>query len=221
MQAVTRIDRPSRVLIVSEQPVLRLGMARLFERETDFALLGEAAEASEVLWKAKSQRPDLVAIALPLNGKLHLELLRQLKAECPWLKIFVGTRLHDPSLAGLIMHNGADGCIQWEEPVATIVNAVRAVLRGHIYLGNGSPQVPLHRHNGHHRSAGGVESLTDRQLYVFTMLGQGLTTHQIAGEMSLSVRTVESYRKNIKLKLRLHNSAQLSRHAFQWWNEHS
>ena len=120
-----------------------------------------------------------------------------------------------------MIHAGADGCLNWQEPLSNVLTAIRTVMRDEIYLGPLTADALLRRAS-HGESLDGnlADVLSERELDVFTMIGQGLTTQQIANRMDMSPRTVESHRKNIKMKLGVRNAAQLNRRAFQWWHEH-
>ncbi len=211
----------SKALIVADHPVLRFGLKRLISQEQDFEVCGEAGSASEALAKTETQRPDIAVVALPLENGLHPVLFPQMKAKYPALKILTGIRSDDPSLSCRVIRAGADGCIHWGVPVAELIEAIRAVLRGKVYLGERASKQLLRCSVVGESADGNVESLSDRELHVFAMIGQGTNTQKIAKRLDLSPRTVESHRKKIKLKLGLQNAAQLHHCAFQWWQEHS
>ena len=211
----------SKVLIVADQPVLRFGLIRLLSQEQDFEVCTEAGGADEAVRIVESQRPHLALVALPLENSLHPELFRKMKADHPPLKILAGIRIDDPNLSCRVIRSGADGCIHWGEPVAELLGAIRTVLRGEVYLGQRASRLLLRNSVNGESSGDDVETLSDRELHVFAMIGQGMNTQKIAKSLDLSPRTVESHRKKIKLKLRLQNAAQLHHRAFQWWQEHS
>ena len=212
----------SKILIVADQPVVRFGLCRLLSQEPDIEICGEAENITGAMREIQTTRPHLTLIGLPLEKKLHPGLLPQLKATHPPMKILVGTRADDPSLACRFIRYGADGCIHWGEPVAKILEAVRCVLGGDVYLGD----VPSKRLlqsviDGKPPSGDNFSSLSDREINIFAMIGQGLTTQQIARSLDLSPRTVESHRKKIKIKLQIRSAADLNRHAYQWWRDNS
>ena len=212
----------SKVLIIADQPVVCYGFARLLSQEPDFDVCGEAANELDALHIVEAERPDLAAISLPLHGASSDGLIERLKAKHPVLKVLAAIRHDDPNLAGRTFLAGADGCLYWGEPLARIVEAIRTVLHGELYVGSGMAKRLLRRAmEGKSLDGNPVELLSDRELAVFTMIGQGPTTQQIASKLDLSPRTIESHRKNIKMKLGLQNAVQLSCCGFQWWRENN
>lgn len=212
----------SKVLIVVDQPVARFGLSRLLSQEPDIEVCGEADTASDAVLKTETLKPHLALIGLPLENKVQPDLFSQLRTKHPPLKILVGIRADDPGLACHFARIGADGCVHWREPLADLIKAVRAVLHGELYLGNlTSKRLLQYAVDGKSPDGDGIESLSDREVQIFAMIGQGLTTQQIAHTLDLSSRTVESHRKKIKLKMQVHNAMELNRRAFQWWRENN
>jgi DNA-binding NarL/FixJ family response regulator len=208
------------VLIVSDQPVLRYGLTSLLSQEPSIEACEEAEDVPEALQKVATLRPELAAISLPLQNRSHPGLIAQLKTKHPPLKVLAAVRYDDPSVIGRVLRAGADGCIHWGEPVANVVEAVRTVLHGDLYMGSSVAKRLLSRLvREESPDHDGVESLSDREWHILMMIGQGLTTQQIAGKLDLSPRTVESHRKKIKLKAGLQNATQLSHYAYQAWHE--
>ena len=159
-------------------------------------------------------------IDISLDGENGIELIEQIKALYPELKVLVSSMHDEKTFAGRALRAGAMGYINKRESIRKVVDAVRRVLRGEIYL---SPQMDSQLLQ---RAAVGqpldhdpIETLSNRELEVFEMIGQGMNTQQIARKLGLSPRTIETHRKKIKTKLNLQNSAQLSRAAFQWVQE--
>ena len=209
-----------KVLIVDDHPIVRHGLGELIARQPDLEMCGEAADASEALRHVETTRPDVAVIDISLNGENGIELIGQLKALYPEVKILVSSMHDEKTFAGRALRAGALGYINKRESIRKVVDAVRQVLRGEIYL---SPQMAnqlLHRAAvGEPLDHDPIETLSNRELEVFEMIGQGMNTQQIAGKLGLSPRTIETHRKKIKTKLNLPNSAQLSRTAFQWVQE--
>jgi DNA-binding NarL/FixJ family response regulator len=210
----------SKVLIASDQPVLRFGLRQLLSRESDIEVRGEADTAADVLAKTEALRPDVALIALPLDNSLTPDWLQQAKAKHPPLKILAGIRLDDPGLACRMIRAGADGCIHWGSPLAEYIKAIRTVLQGNVYLGSDASKRLLNcAVDGASPDVDGADSLSDREMGVFIMIGRGMTTQQIASSLDLSPRTIESHRKKIKLKLQVRSAIELNRRAFQWWRD--
>jgi DNA-binding NarL/FixJ family response regulator len=217
MRNITAIRGRPTVLIIADQPVVRYGFARLLAREPDIDVVGEDVGSAEILHTFETLRPDLATVSLPLDSMGHHEAIGKIKLKYPTVKVLAAIRHDDSHLAGSVLHAGADGCIHWGESLKQIVEAIRTVLRGEIYVGSHVAKKLLRRAM-ENRSLDGnpMESLSNRELDVFTMIGQGQTTQQIARQLDLSTRTIETHRKNIKMKLGLQNAMQLSRCAFQW-----
>jgi DNA-binding NarL/FixJ family response regulator len=211
----------ARILIVDDHALVRRGLAGLIEDEGDLIVCGEAGSAAEAL-TALATRPDLIIVDLSLQTGHGLDLIRQLKARDEELRILV-LSMHDESLfAERVLRAGALGYVSKQEAPGQVISAIRQVLDDKVYLSQAMTERLLRRASG--READAVlpgDTLSDRELTVFQMIGEGLPTREIATRLHLSVKTIETYRENIKAKLGLKNSAELSRHAAQWVLEHS
>jgi DNA-binding NarL/FixJ family response regulator len=209
-----------RVLIVDDHPIVRHGLGELIARQPDLEVSGEAADVSEALRQVETNRPDVAVIDISLDGENGIELIERIKALYPEVKVLVSSMHDEKTFAGRALRAGALGYINKRESIRKVVDAVRQVLRGEIYL---SPQMAsqlLQRAVvGQPLDHDPIETLSNRELEVFEMIGQGMNTQQIARKLGLSPRTIETHRKKIKTKLNLQNSAQLSRAAFQWVQE--
>ncbi len=211
-----------RVLIVDDHPIVRRGLADLIAREPDLEVCGEAADAAEAMGQLESARPDVAVIDISLRGGHGLELIAQIKAKDERVKMLVSS-MHDELLfAERSLRAGAMGYIPKQEPTEKLVDAIREVVRGGVYL------TPRMSNRLLHHVVGGkpldenpITGLSNRELEVFEMIGQGLTTQQIAQRLHLSAKTVETHREKIKGKLNLKNSSELSRRAVQWALENS
>lgn len=209
-----------RVLIVDDHPLVLRGLATLLSETTDLQLCGDAADGPEALRLAAEAAPDVVIVDLMLDGENGIEVIEKLKAQHPQLRILVSSMQDETLFAERALRAGALGFVSKREPLRQVVEAVRHVLRGEIYLSSRMANRLLHRvvaDVAPQRSP--IESLSNRELEVFEMIGQGLTTQQIAGKLQLSPKTIETHRKKIKDKLNVKNSLQLSRCAFQWIQE--
>jgi DNA-binding NarL/FixJ family response regulator len=176
----------SKVLIVADQPIVRFGLARLLSQETDIEVCGEAETGADALAKTEKLRPHLAVIGIPLENKVQPSLFSQLRTIHPPLKILVGVRVDDPVLACHFVRQGVNGCIHWREPLADVLKAVRAVLRGDLYLGNlAAKRLLQYAVDGKSPGSDGIESLSDREVQIFAMIGQGQTTRHIASTLDL------------------------------------
>jgi len=210
----------SKVLIVDDHPIVRHGLGELIERQSDLEMSGEAADVAEALRQVEANRPDVAVVDISLNDENGIELIEQIKALYPDVKVLVSSMHDEKTYAGRALRAGAMGYINKRESIRKVVDAVRQVLRGEVYLSPAMASQLLHRAAlGEPLDHDPVEALSNRELEVFEMIGQGQTTQQIARKLDLSPRTIETHRKNIKEKLNLQNGAQLTRTAFQWVQE--
>jgi len=183
---------------------------------------GEAENIEAALRLADEGHPDVVIIDLSLGGENGIELIDYIKSRWPSVKILVYSAHDEETFAGRVLRAGALGYVSKGEAMPKIGEAIRKVLRGEVYL---SPRMTTRLLQ---RAAVGkpldhnpVETLSNRELQVFEMIGQGLNTVQIAHKLELSPSTVETHRKVIKTKLNVKTSAELSRRAFQWVQENT
>lgn len=209
--------RPARILIVDDHPVFRLGLARMLDGEEGLAVCGEARSVEEAAESLDGLAPDLVVVDISLPGASGLDLVKALKERRPELPALV-LSMHDEALfAGRALRAGARGYVNKQEPVEEMVAAVRTVLSGGTYL---SPRMRSRLQAGERRGAreleAPVECLSDRELEVFGLIGEGLGTREIAERLSIAVKTVETYREHVKNKLGLESGPELARRAVAW-----
>lgn len=207
----------TRLLLVDDHPLMRKGLALTLDAEPDFEIVGQAADAEEALDAAPRLKPDVVLVDLSLPGMGGLELVKHLAAVLPEAKTLVVSR-HDESLyADRAIRAGARGYVSKLEAGEKIVDAVRAVLRGSLYLSEEvKDRMLLGAAAGRDPMASPLDQLSDRELEVFEMTGKGVETRDIAERLHLSVKTVESYRARIKAKLGLSSATELLQHAVRW-----
>ena len=207
----------TRLLLVDDHPLLRKGLALTLDAEPDFEVVGQAADAEEALDAAPRLKPDVVLVDLSLPGMGGLELIKHLAAVLPEAKTLVVSR-HDESLyADRAIRAGARGYVSKLQAGEKIVEAVRAVLRGGLYLSDEvKDRMLLGAAAGRDPMASPLDQLSDRELEVFEMTGKGVETRDIAERLHLSVKTVESYRARIKAKLGLSSATELLQHAVRW-----
>ncbi len=211
---------PTKVFIVDDHPVVRLGLAEVINREADLTVCGEAADVTEAMRKMEASHPDVVIIDISLEGESGIELIEHIRARWPSVKMLVSSAHDERVFAGRVLRAGAMGYLSKREALTKIVEALRQVLRGEVYLSPQMATVLLQRvAAGKSLDLDPVEALSNRELQVFEMIGQGLTTQEIARKLQVSPKTVESHREGVKMKLNLRNSAQLTRRAFQWVQE--
>jgi DNA-binding NarL/FixJ family response regulator len=210
-------SRVYRVLIVDDHPIVREGLAAIINREPDLEVCGQAGGLAQAMRLFQQERPDLVVADVSLEDGNGLELVKELVAQDAGIKVLVQS-MHEESLyAERSLRAGARGYVNKEEAPGQIVNAIRQVLRGRVYLSSRMTDRLLHRSvRGFEPDRSPIESLSDRELEVFEQIGRGMTTRRIAQNLYLSPKTIETYRENIKTKLNLKNATELTQHAVQW-----
>ena len=207
-----------RVLLVDDHPILRRGLVQLINAEPDLVVCGEAEDAPKAFEAAGVCQPDVAIIDISLKSGNGIELIKNLKARYPDLPTLV-LSMHDESLyAERALRAGSLGYIMKEEAIEQVLVAIRHVLNGEVFLSEKMKSRMLQTLAlGRQKVATSpLEQLTDRELQVFRLIGEGHSTRQIAAELHLSIRTVEAYREYIKTKLNLRNATELMQHAFHW-----
>ncbi len=207
----------SRILIVEDHPVTREGFAHLINCQSDLETCGETDTAAKALVLIAVQKPDLAIVDISLPGGNGLELIKNMKSLHPAVPVLV-LSTHDEWLyAERALRAGAKGYIMKQAPTREVMEAVRLVLRGEMYASEAmrSRMVYRHLHGPKSLPPTAIESLTDRELEVFQLIGAGCTTRQIAGSLHLSISTVETHRAHIKEKLGIENATALVRRAVE------
>lgn len=216
-------DKRHRILIVDDHPIVRQGLRSLIDQEQDLHVCGEAGSAGEALKALAPMKPNLLLVDISLKGPDGLELTKSIRALEPDLPILI-VSMHDETLyAERVLRAGANGYIMKEEVAQNVVHAIRKVLSGDIYMSDRMRQKILRGVAGQrsNTTTSAIERLSDRELEVFRLIGQGHGTRKIAEELHLSVKTIETYRAHIKEKLGLNNATELVRQAVQWVEQQS
>ncbi|HEX3720702.1 MAG TPA: response regulator transcription factor [Verrucomicrobiae bacterium] len=209
---------PTRIVIVDDHPLLRKGVGQLINNEKDLLVVGEAEDAAKALTAIETSKPDVALIDISLGGASGIELLKNIKARFPKLQVLV-LSMHDESVyAHRALRAGASGYIMKQEATEKVLTALRKVLRGEVYLSDRLGARMLNTLVGGRSSTATspIEALSDRELEVFSLIGQGHGTRPIAEKLHLSVKTIESHRAHIKEKLNLQTATELVHHAIQW-----
>jgi DNA-binding NarL/FixJ family response regulator len=212
------VQTKKRVLIVDDHPMMREGLAQLLEHEPDLAVCGQADNSAQALSSVTASRPDLALVDISLPDKNGLELIKDLQALQPGLPILV-VSMHDETIyAERVLRAGGRGYIMKQEGGKKLMQAIRQILSGQIYVSEKMSAKILEIFSGHRPEASHslVERLSDREFEVFQLIGQGKATREIAGRLHLSVKTVEVHRANMKKKLELATGADLVRYAIRW-----
>ncbi len=212
----------SRVFLVDDHAMFREGMRQLIDREPDLTVCGDVADATEAMREIREKKPDLVIADISLSGTTGIDLIKNIKAEFEDLPVLV-VSMHEESLyAERALRAGAMGYVMKQEPAKTVKVAIRKVLAGDIHLSDKMSATMLAKFmlgGRGEQPVSPIETLSDRELEVFRMLGEGKATRQIAEELDLSTATINSFRNRIKEKLNLKNSTELILHAVQWVRE--
>lgn len=205
---------PKHILVIDDHPIVRLGIHQMIAAEEDLAICAETDSAQQALQLAQRLKPDLALVDLSLAQGTGLELIRALKACAAGLQVLV-LSMHDETLfAERVLRAGARGYIMKQAAIDGLVGAIRQVLAGRIYVSAAIAQTVLERIGQEGMTAQGpLGNLTDRELEVLDLVGRGRNTAEIAAELAVSIKTIETYRSNIKTKLNLKDAADLIRFA--------
>jgi DNA-binding NarL/FixJ family response regulator len=212
----------NRIFIVDDHTMFREGLRQLIEREPDFIVCGDAADAAEALRGIGELKPDLVIVDISLNGASGIDLIKSIKERCEDLPVLVVSMHEETLYAERALRAGAMGYVMKQQPAKTVKTAIRKVLAGNMHLSERMATTMLSKFmHGSPSDApvSPIESLSDRELEVFRMLGLGKGTRQIAAELELSVATINSFRNRIKDKLKLKTSTEVMLHAIHWIQE--
>jgi len=204
-------------MVVDDHPIVRQGLALLINREPDLVVCGEAEEAMGALHVLSSAHPDVLIVDISLNGPDGLDLLKSIRGTHPTLPVLI-LSMHDESLyAERALRAGANGYIMKQEATERVLVALRRILNGEIYVSDRIANKLLkHFITGSGAVQSSIADLSDRELEVFRLIGKGHGTRQIAEELHISIKTVESYQAHIKEKLSLRSARELIQHAMQW-----
>lgn len=206
-----------RILIVDDHPMMREGLAQLIDHEPDLIVASQADTAAQALTVMTVALPDLLLLDISLPDRNGLEVIKDVHTLHPSLPVLV-VSMHDESLyAERVLRAGGRGYIMKQEGGKKLMQAIRQVLSGRIYVSEKMSAKILETFSGHHgNSQSPVEKLSDREFEVFQLLGQGQGTRQISHHLHISVKTVEVHRANVRKKLELASGAELVRYAIRW-----
>lgn len=217
------LNEKIRILLVDDHPIVRKGLAQLIAAEPDLEVCGEAAKVNEALKIYEAEKPNLVIIDISLEDSSGIDLMERIR-DRSGSTMMLALSMYDEGLyAERALRAGATAYVRKNNASEVLIDAIREVLAGRIYLNTETKDQLLQRIASGDKAKleSPVQTLSNRELKVFEQIGQGLTTGQIAREMHLSVKTIDTYRENIKKKLHLKNSAELGRHAVCWFLENT
>jgi DNA-binding NarL/FixJ family response regulator len=214
---------PARVVLVDDHPLVRERLAEIIEAQPDLEVCGQAEDRHRAMEIVKAEKPDLVIVDLSLKNSHGLDLIKDLQALNPALAILV-VSMHDEAVhAERVIRAGASGYITKQEATKRIMVAVRTVLRGDVYLSE-KTAMRLAGKIARKQAAAAIpilETLSDRELCVLQLIGEGNGTRQIAGILKLSVPTIETYKARLKEKLQLRDGNQLLQFGIRFANSES
>lgn len=212
------VGSKKRILLVDDHPLMRQGIGQLIDGEPDLMVCGEAEDRVGALAAVAATKPDLVVVDISLRGDSGLDLIKDLRVRWPGLLSLV-LSMHDESLyAERALRAGARGYIMKREASEKVLDAIRRVLEGAVFVSGNVAAGILDRISGHPVSGAktGLEALSDREMEVMLLIGKGHGSQQIARQLHLSVKTIETHRANIKAKLNLATSNELLQRAIRW-----
>lgn len=207
--------RQSRIFLVEDHPVFRDGLAKLLNAEEDMTVCGEAGDARQGLKSIIQLKPDLAVVDLGLPGKSGLELIKEIRAKKLPVKLLVVSMFDEALYAQRVLRAGGDGYIMKQEDPQEIVSAIRDVLSGHIYVSEDVFARDMLKEPVKQES-GALDELTDSELEVLELLGQGKTDEEISQQIGMPAASVSLHSQSIRNKLKLDSLNALIRYAVCW-----
>lgn len=208
---------PYEIFLVEDHPIFRLGLRDLIEQVDGLHICGEADNIGDAWNKIVRTPPDMVIVDISLIGRSGLELTKQLSDEYPEIPAIVLSMHEDSIYAERALQVGARGFVMKHEAINCIVDAINTVRSGKVFLSaTMTSELLIKMVGGAPKGSAPMEILTNRELEVFELIGRGMTTREISDQLSLSAKTIGTYRERIKEKLHLRNSSELSQRAVQW-----
>ena len=213
-------SRRNRIFLIDDHPIVRQGLTMLIEREADLEVCGDAQGASSALSALSSSgcEPDLIILDISLNGPDGLDLLKTMRLRDPHVPVLVLSMHDEATYAERALRAGANGYIMKQEAAEKVLIAIRRILRGEVYLSERLTNKMLQQmvRGAEPGKNSPISKLSDRELEIYRLIGSGHATRQIADELHISVKTVESYQAHIKVKLSLRSARELVQHAVEW-----
>jgi len=215
----TKLKKRARILIVDDHPAVREALAIRIGRQRDLEVCGEAADMSEALRLIADAPPDVAVIDITLKTGSGIDLIKRIKDRNDRIRILVWSMHSEALYAERALRAGALGYVNKEQATDQIIEAIRRVLEGKVYLSEAMTERMLRRTVGgvkEEATRSPIDVLTDRELEVFRLIGEGAKTVEIAERLHLSVKTVETYRDRIRQKLDLSDGTKLTHYATLW-----
>jgi DNA-binding NarL/FixJ family response regulator len=207
----------TRVLIVDDHPVVREGLAMHLATQPDLEVCGEAEDLAGALALLASARPDVAIVDISLKNSNGIELIRRIKNRQDTVRILVWSMYPENLYAERALRAGAQGYLNKAQATHHVLDAIRAILQGRVYVSGELADQLLHRLVGQKsEERGAIDNLSDRELEAFQLIGEGMSTEAIADKMHVSPKTIETFRARIKEKLGIINHAELIQRAAEW-----
>ncbi len=206
------------IIVVDDHPIVREGLVRVIDQTDDLAVCGQAEGIPQALTLIEKSKPALVIVDIALGGQNGIELIKDIKIRSPNLPVLVHSMYDESLYAERCLRAGAKGYVMKQEPPTTLLKAVRQILGGAVYLSEPMTKQLLWRisDGGPGKGNSPAELLSDRELEVFELLGRGFRTQEIAKELHLSDKTIQTHREHIKEKLNIPDAVNLVRQAVRW-----
>jgi|SRR6056297_3504957 len=212
-----------KIVIIDDHPIVRQGLTELINQEEDLIVCGQADDAHQAMSVIAETKPHIAIVDISLKETSGLELIKDINVRFPDVLVLT-LSMHDESLyAERSLRAGAKGYVMKQEATDTVVKAIRKILSGQVYVSDNMAARMVRKVVGGGRvevGASAIERLSDRELEVFLLIGQGYGTRQIAEKLYLSIKTIETYRAHLKEKLNLESASELLQYAIQWVNSH-
>ncbi|MDY6970074.1 MAG: response regulator transcription factor [Spirochaetota bacterium] len=212
-------DKQIKILLVDDHPILRQGIRQVVEGTGEFQVCGEASNANDAIKEINKNKPDVVIVDIMLDGNVNgIDLVRSIRERFSDIYTII-LSMHEESLyAERAVRAGARGYIMKEVAPKNIIDAIRTVLAGELYLSENQSKKIIDKlvHGSVDTDGLSLDELSDRELEIFQLIGNGFSVKEIAKKLNLSIYTVESHRRNIKIKMKLNSSSEVTKHAIQW-----
>jgi len=206
------------IFLVDNEPIVRHGIKSLIKTQPNLEVCGQSSDAGDVLEQIQAKKPNLIILDVTLRTGSGLELIKQIKAFEPNVKILVYSSYRESQFGERAIRSGAMGYVNKKDSIERFLKGIKEVLDGNIFLSQNLSERMFH--GGYSNAPVGksslIDTLSDREFEIFQLIGQGLETRIIADQLRLSVKTIETHRYNIKRKLFLESGNELTRYAFEW-----
>jgi DNA-binding NarL/FixJ family response regulator len=207
-----------KILVIDDHAVFREGLVRILSQEKDLVVAAEAMDAPQALRLLETLRPDLIVVDIALEGMNGIDLTKTIRARYPDVRILTLSMHKEALYAERALRAGSNGYIMKRESGRKLLDAIRQILNGQTYISKELNELVLQKLSNPNRKLGSftVDMLSDRELEVFQLIGQGYGTRQIADELNISMKTVEAHREHIRAKCTLGSNFDLVQQAIHW-----